>query len=175
MGNTGRLRLPLYRRADITKPAAFFFIYNHDVQVKSYAPTTLERVAFMNDPGLEDPRVMEDREAYTMVIIKDLALAMAEIKPIIELPYNSYIAFCIAAYIKRAQAEIPIDRFFQLSFFHNDEDTLKCIPERPYYCLQEKEFLIESMLNFHDIKKIEIPYGDIITDTFFNEQLKAPA
>jgi hypothetical protein len=146
-------------------------MYTHDVQVRHYDSKIREFITFITDARLEDMELMSNLETCRSIATMDLLNALMEPKPIIEVPYSPFVAACVTACIKAVQLRMPRDRYYQYAFFHNDEETLKCIPERPAYCLQKKEKLIETMLLFPDINKIEIPYDALITEKFFDEQL----
>jgi hypothetical protein len=56
-----------------------------------------------------------------------------------------------------------LDNWLCVSFFHDDADTAKIVLPGGENPLEYKIVLLDDLLNFPYIKRIEIPYGYLIT------------
>jgi hypothetical protein len=131
----------------------------------SYSEDLADKLYSMDDPRLEDPEAAADQKAYTRLFFEYLCRALENGKPLIELPYNPYLAWLLSLFIDHAGKEDGA-KFLVVSFFHSDKDLQKRLGQNAGLAINMQLITLKAMLNDPLIKKIEIPIDAVITDAF---------
>jgi hypothetical protein len=140
-------------------------IFEHPAAVYDFAPNVdLYRI---NDTRLYDITLYANVKTFMKVFNENFEKALQSLKTVIAVGYNHVMAqtiqICINTYFSDC-----LDGWRSAAFFHDDVETQNITYEDGENALQEKCLIIEDMLNFPFIKKIEIPYNAIITMPFLN-------
>jgi hypothetical protein len=119
----------------------------------------------MDNPSLDDPDNLPDQKTYTNLFFKYLGEALEQGKPIIELPYNPFTGFLLS-FFKSNIEDKKAANIMVVSFFHTDHDVQTRGDEYGKIALEMKFQVINSMITYPFIKKIEIPIDEVVTGDF---------
>jgi hypothetical protein len=151
------------------KRTTITFIFKHPLNAFAYAEDLADKVHVLEAGVLDEPSDMGDRKKYARAFLDHLSAVFSKRKPVIELPYNPYIAFLVSIF--RAKAGVNT-KVLVLSFFHEDEAVENRAMEYRGFALDLKFHLLKSMLDYPFIKKIEIPLDEAITQKYIKKLLR---
>jgi hypothetical protein len=147
------------------------FVFTHLTSSYSYDKETEDKVYYMDDPRLDDPDKLPDQKTYTALFFKYFGEALEKGKPVIELPYNPYMAFMLS-HLKAELESHKAANILAVSFFHSDSEVQARGDKYGKIALEMKFQIINSMIAYPFIKKVEIPIDEVVTGDFLKDLMK---
>jgi hypothetical protein len=135
-------------------------ILDHPAALYRYSPA-LERYR-MWDNRFDDFATDLDLPAFVGLFNEKFEKALQSAMPIITMPYTPLMAKVLQVCLNKYFSDC-LDNWLCVSFFHNDKDTKKISLADDESPLEYKWTLLDDMLNFPFIKKIELPYDFLLT------------
>lgn len=144
-------------------------IYTHDVHLFAYQADLENMVYRIDDERLYDTDSLWENadkfRQYADLVIDLFITALNSGKLVIQIPFGSFIASVLEAFLTALQTGKGF-RFLALSFFHNDRETEKMLAGEVKNVMEKKAFLIEVMLLYPHIKTEEIPIGALLAEDY---------
>jgi hypothetical protein len=125
----------------------------------------------MDDPRLDAPDNLPGQKTYAKLFFQYLGEALEKGKALIELPYNPFTAFMFSL-VKDKVERNKATNILAVSFFHTDQDVETRAGEYGKAALEIKFQVIESMIQYPFIKKIEIPIDEVVTGDFMRDLMR---
>jgi hypothetical protein len=135
-------------------------ILEHSAAMYRLSPA-LEMYRF-RDTRLDDFTIYLSLQTFVQVFSENFEKAIQSGMPIITMPYTPHMAKVLQVCLQKYYNGF-LDNWLCASFFHDDADTAKITFANGESPLEYKSVLVNDLLNYPFIKKIEIPYGYLIT------------
>jgi hypothetical protein len=135
-------------------------ILEHSAAMYRLSPA-LEMYRF-RDTRFNDFSTYLDVKTFVPVFNENFEKAIQSGMPIITMPYTPHMAKVLQVCLQKYYSGF-LDNWLCASFFHDDADTAKITFANGESPLEYKAVLLDSLLTFPLIKKIEIPYDSLIT------------
>lgn len=116
----------------------------------------------MRDSRFNDFATCLDPKTFVPVFNVNFEKALQSGMPIITMPYTPIMAKVLQVCLHKYFGD-SLETWLCVSFFNNDNDTAKITFANDESPLEYKAVLLDSLLTFPFIKKIEIPYDYLIT------------
>ena len=148
-------------------------VFRHQVSFFDFSPFWNDYLYYIEDDRLNDPKEWNNLKTFAEIFVSNILKADKSDKSIFVIDYSPVSALCLKGYMKFPRAN-P-NRFFCLSFFHDDQTTSNIYTEfddkttSKEYLMDIKFKIIESMINFPFIKKYEIPIGFEISAQYLTD------
>jgi hypothetical protein len=135
-------------------------IFEHPAALYRYSPAL--EMHRMRDTRLDDFETCLDLQTFIPVFNETFERALQSGRPIITMPYTPLTAKVLQTCLRKYYGGL-LDHWLCVSFFHDDEDTAKITLANGESPLAYKTEILKELLVFPFIKKIEIPYGFLLT------------
>jgi hypothetical protein len=135
-------------------------IFEHPISLYRYSPA-LEMYR-IRDTRFDDFTTYLDLHAFITVFNENFEKALQSDKPVITMPYTPLMAKVLQTCLHKYFSGF-LDNWLCVSFFHDDDDTAAITLAGGDSPLEYKIELLEQMLGFPFIKKIEIPRNLLLT------------
>jgi hypothetical protein len=149
-------------------PSGSVIIFEHSASVCHYAPSLdLYRI---DDNRFLDLSYYTDLKIFMELFNENFEKALQSHKSVFTVGYNALMARVIKICLEKYFSDM-LDLWHTITFFHDDGTTEKIMLPGGRNALIDKMFLLEDMLHFPYIKKIEIPYKALITAPYLADLL----
>jgi hypothetical protein len=135
-------------------------IFEHPAARYRYSPA-LEMYR-IRDTRFDDFETCLDLQTFIPVFNETFDRALRSGMPVIAVPYTPLMAKVLQTCLHKYFGGF-LDNWLCVSFFHDDEDTAKITLASGESPLEYKIEILKELLVFPFIKKIEIPYGLLLT------------
>ena len=149
-------------------------VFQHPTAYYQFSPFWDDYLYYIEDDRLNDPKESSNKGPFSKTCVTNLWKADKSDKSIFIIDYSTASALLIKIYIEKMHKNFPT-KYLCLSFFHDDK-TLSNIPTDFPDGTTSKEFLldlkfeiIQDMIKFPFIKKIEIPIGFEISGQYLTD------
>jgi hypothetical protein len=135
-------------------------ILDHSAALYRYSPA-LERYRMWDD-RFDDFATYLDLYTFVGVFNENFEKALQSGMPIFTMPYSPLMAKVLQTCLHKYFSDC-LDNWLCVSFFHDDDETVKVPFERCENPLEYKTAILKSLNDFPYIKRITIPHNLLIT------------
>jgi hypothetical protein len=135
-------------------------IFEHPAVLYRYSPAL--EVYRMQDTRLNDFAIYLSFNTFAPVFNENFEKALESGMPVIAVPYTPVMAEVLQVCLHKYFSEV-LDKWLCVSFFHSDDDTAKISLASGESPVEYKYTVLNGLLKYPYIKKIEIPFNTLLT------------